>query len=366
MDRQRFVISLIAIATALAACTNKDKNKEEDTPPANIEQAIVEVDTTTLRMQTFQKQLLCNGRLAAINKAELQCSKPGEIIQQVFVANGQRVAKGALLCIADTRDRQAELDKATHDLERAKVELQDKLISLGYDGDVSKVPDDILRRAEIVSGYYTARFQLQAARKNLAECQLHAPFAGRIANLEARPHQPGNKFATLIDDSYFEVEFKILEAELAFLHNGQTVIVTPYNDSSAAYTGTVTEINPTVDDKGMLKITARVKNSSTKLIDGMNVKVIVENAVPRMFVVPKEAVVERDGYNVIFTYNKQTRRAVWTYVDIAYSNLTSYAITGCQRKDTEIHQGDIVITSGNLNLADDTEVMVSSKRSDDR
>jgi hypothetical protein len=49
-------------------------------------------------------------------------------------------------------------------------------------------------------------------------------------------------------------------------------------------------------------------------------------------------------------------------VDIAYSNLTSFAITGCEKKETELHEGDIVITSGNLNLADDTEVRVSEDK----
>lgn len=49
-------------------------------------------------------------------------------------------------------------------------------------------------------------------------------------------------------------------------------------------------------------------------------------------------------------------RDVWTYVDIAHSNVNSFAITGCKRKETSIAEGDIVITSGNLNLADGTEV----------
>ena len=102
-----------------------------------------------------------------------------------------------------------------------------------------------------------------------------------------------------------------------------------------------------------------MRNSSAKLIDGMNVRVIVESAVPKMYVVPKEAVVERDGYHVVFMYDKKTQRAVWTYVDIMYSNLNEYAITGCERKETEIHEGDIVITSGNQNLADDTQVRAS-------
>lgn len=80
-----------------------------------------------------------------------------------------------------------------------------------------------------------------------------------------------------------------------------------------------------------------------------------------MYVVPKEAVVERDGYHVVFVYNPQTKRAVWTYVDVVYSNLTSFAITGCEKKETTVKQGDIIITSGNLNLADDTEVSIAGR-----
>ena len=201
----------------LAGCKNGNEQKEEESVFAEQEQTVAEVDTMVLHRQTFQKQLLCNGRLVAIRKADLQCPKQGEVLQRVLVQNGQRVSQGALLAVSDTRDKTAELEKAQHDLERAKVELQDKLIGLGYDGDLDHVPSDVLHRAEITSGYYSTAYQLEAVRKALNDCRLYAPFSGRIANLEARPHQAGTKFCTLIDDSFFEVEFKILEAELAFV-----------------------------------------------------------------------------------------------------------------------------------------------------
>ena len=51
---------------------------------------------------------------------------------------------------------------------------------------------------------------------------------------------------------------------------------------------------------------------------------------------------------------------MWTYVDVLHSNIGSYAITGCQRKETTIKEGNIVITSGNLNLADGTEVVINA------
>ena len=343
---------------SLIACKGEKENKNNEEMAA-MEQMVAEVDTITLQRQVFQKQLLCNGKLVAAQKAELQCPQPGTLVQRVCVKNGQTVSKGTLLCVADTRTCLAELEKTKHDVERSRVELQDKLIGLGYEGDLNKVPAEVLKRAEVISGYYAAKYQLQASQKSLADCELRAPFAGRIANLEARENQTGGKFGLLIDDSFFEVEFKILEAELNFVKIGQQVVVSPFAEKDKKYQGTVTGINPVVDEKGLVSVTAKVKNVDSGMMDGMNVRVIVENAVPDMLVVPKEAVVERDGYHVIFLYNKNTHRSVWTYVDVLYSNLGSFAITGCEKKETTLQEGSCVIVSGNLNLADDTEVVIS-------
>lgn len=351
-------IYMLVVLMSLMACKGGEENKEEESIDIQ-EEAIVDVDTMSLRLQTFQKQLLCNGKLGAVQRADLMCPNQGTMLEKVLVVNGQRVSKGAVLAIADMHEKSQAFDRAKHDLERSKVELQDKLIGLGYDGNLNNVPAEVLKRMEITSGYYSAKFSLESAKKALADCKLIAPFSGRIANLEAHAFQNGSKFCTLIDDSSFDVEFKILEAELSFVSKGQKVKISPFVNKDNEYEGVVEEINPTIDDKGLVKIKARMKNNSAKLIDGMNVRVIVESAVPKMYVVPKEAVVERDGYHVVFMYDKKTQRAVWTYVDIMYSNLNEYAITGCDRKETEIHEGDIVITSGNQNLADDTQVRAS-------
>ena len=69
--------------------------------------------------------------------------------------------------------------------------------------------------------------------------------------------------------------------------------------------------------------------------------------------------IERDGYHVVFMY--KNGEAVWTYVDVPYANIGYYAITGCERKGTQVKAGDVVITSGNLNLADGTQVHVKKK-----
>ena len=120
------------------------------------------------------------------------------------------------------------------------------------------------------------------------------------------------------------------------------------------------EVNPSIDEKGQVKIRARIRNRGNVLMEGMNVKVVIEKEVPDMFVVPKDAVVMRDGFHVLFRLEEG--RAVWTYVDVVYSNISQYAVTGNARKETKIEDGDVVITSGNLNLADGTEVIPRARR----
>lgn len=351
---------LIAAFALLAACTRGKEENKDDSGMEMHQQQMSEtyVDTMVLHQTEFNKQIVCNGRLRAKAKSELNFNGQG-IIAEVFVREGQHIGKGKLIATLDKQDRQRELEKAKHELQRAKVELTDKLIGLGYN-DMNAVPADVMERAEVMSGYYSAKFQLQSAKKALEECNLYAPFSGRIADLEAKRFQKNDKVCTLVDDSGFEVEFRILEAELSGVRIGQKVKVTPFVQDSIRYEGRVTEINPLVDDKGLVKIKAQLSNRGNTLLDGMNVRVIVEEKMQHMFVVPKDAVVERDGYQVIFLLEEG--RAVWTYVDVVHSNISSFAITGCQRKETTIKEGDIVITSGNLNLADGTEVIINDQQ----
>lgn len=350
------LLGCLGLGSMMLSCRQKAEEKSDDLEKHEQTMSETYVDTMTLHVTPFDKQIVCNGRLRAKAKSDLTFLSQG-VTTEIFVHEGQRVTKGTLIASLDKRERTREVEKAEHEVYRAKVELTDKLIGLGYDADMKDVPADVMQRAEVTSGYYSAKYQLQSARTALEECNLYAPFSGRIANLEARTYQRADKVCTLVDDSQFEVEFKILEAELEHIGKGQKVKVSSFVEDSVTYEGIITEINPLVDDKGLIKIMARMANKGDELMDGMNVRVVVEQRVQNMFVVPKDAVVERDGYHVIFRY--EDGRAVWTYVDIVYSNINSFAITGCQRKETTIHEGDIVITSGNLNLADGTEVKIN-------
>lgn len=347
---------IVVLASMCLSCQKK-KDSREMQNAAEVKTE-TEVETMTLRRSSFHQQLVCNGRLVAISRSEI--SFPGQgVVTRIYVHDGSRVAKGALLAETDKRDKQLQVQKCERNVENTRISLADKLISLGYSGMNDKVPDEVMQRAKLTSGYISAQFQLTEARRALADCELRAPFAGRVADMECQLYQNASKFGKLINDTYFDIEFKVLEVELQSISLGEHVKVVPFVDAKKCFTGEIVQINPMVDDKGMVTVRARMRNTDKPLIDGMNVKVVVERTIPNMFVVPKSSVVERDGYHVIFEVADHV--AVWTYVDIMYSNSTQFAITGCAVKETKINEGEIVIVSDNQNLADGTPVKVKKR-----
>lgn len=345
-----YMIPLLLLC--LTGCTSaKEETKGENSPRSNATLTENFVDTMRLSRRDFRHQTVCNGVLRAGVKSRLATRHP-DVITDVRVKTGQRVGKGELLAVTEEEKYIRALEKAKRDLEKAEIEFADKLITLGYD-DKGSVPEETLKRAEVTSGLFSARHQLKQAESDLADCRLYAPFAGVVADLDGKLYQKCDNFCNLIDESAFDVDFSVLESELPSVAVGYDAMVIPFAGDKGARKGRITAINPTVSDKGLVKVTARIAGDKG-VMDGMNVKVIVERTESGQFVVPKDAVVERDGYNVVFLY--RDGKAVWTYVDVVSSNTDSHAITGCERKETELHEGDVVVTSGNMNLADGTEI----------
>ena len=112
-----------------------------------------------------------------------------------------------------------------------------------------------------------------------------------------------------------------------------------------------------MDKNGQIAVTASVKNDGT-LIDGMNVRVTVEKDVPDRLVVPKSAVVIRDNLEVLFRH--KDGKALWTYVHTVMSSGDSYVVVPNTDRGAELNEGDEVIVSGNLNLADGSTVTVKN------
>lgn len=303
------------------------------------------VDTARVIAGTFQRELLSQGKLAAQRQAELRFALPGPIAA-LPVANGQAVAKGQLIARLDATPQQQALAQAEVELAQAAVERRDRLLTAGHlPPDSATVPAEAWDLATLQSGHRAAQVAVDQARYQLTLTELRAPFAGRIADLSAQPHQqanPAEPLCLLLDLDPLRVAFTVLETELDMVTPGATVQVEPVALPSQTFTGRITEVNPRVDDNGLLRLSAQVRNPQRQLLPGMNVQVRLQQAIPDQLFVPKSAVVLRQGRPVVFAYQQDT--AYWHYVTPDLENSQHYTITdGLEANQT-------VITQGNLNL----------------
>lgn len=314
------------------------------------------VDVMTLVRTDFPRQLLSNGKLSASSRAQLKFGTTG-VVKVMNVRNGQHVSAGQVIAELDRPDLSLAVESALLALEKARLDFYDVLAGQGYAArDTSSVPSDVLEMARMRSGYETATNALKRARLDLAGTVLKAPFSGTVADLMVKRYDqaPAEAFCTLLDDNMMDVDFTVMESEYPFLSEGLTVKVVPFADAARTFDGRIIGINPTVDKNGQISVRASV-HGSPSLVDGMNVKVTVEKTIPGQLVVPRSAVVIRDNMDVLFTYQPDGT-ARWVYVNVLASNRDSFVVEANSDRGAQLSEGDRVIISSNLNLADGSEV----------
>jgi len=356
------IFIIAAVALTLVGCEVGGGNGKTDDGKLEYSPKLSEVTVTKLERRRFERQLVANGKLAAATKSSLSFGTSGTIAS-IPVSNGQWVSEGTVLAELESDGLRDDLKSAETSLAKARLELLDVLIGMGFEaGDTTSVPQDMLETAKMKSGYTEAKIALDKARHSYESAKLVAPFSGRVADIKLRAHDAtgSDPFCSLMDDSRLDVDFKVLESEYGFMSKGLAVKVQPFGSQGSAAKGAVTEINPSVDDKGQVAVRARISNDGT-LIDGMNAKVIVEKNVEQMLVVPKSAVVIRDNMDVLIRYHNG--KAEWVYVNILMSNAESHAVEANSDRGAHLAEGDSIIVSGNLNLAEGS--VVSLKKAEE-
>lgn len=352
------ILPLILIAFLLLNCTpskkeadNSDIQKRQYTEEKNPVEVIILEETT------FKKEMVSTGKLLASQKCNLEFMTNG-IVENLFVKNGQSISANDTIATLNNFEQTQRYERSKIKLDKANIDLQDALISMGYKlRDSINIPENFMKIAKSRSGYSSAQNELKSAHFELKATALLAPFSGKIANMETKKYEntPGEAFCLLIDDSSFEVQFPVLETEIVNISLNKSVKVIPFS-SDKVYRGYITEINPVVNENGLIDVKAIIKNTE-KLMEGMNVKILIENEINNQLVVPKSAVLQRDNQQVLFKYTKEGI-AWWTYVQTNSENSTSYAIIAHPDKGGALEAGDTIIVSGNLNLAHESKVEI--------
>jgi RND family efflux transporter MFP subunit len=172
-------LSLVGFMLLLTACQQQQAAPPPPPPKVTVNQAIirdvVESDEYT-------------GRLEAVESVEIRARVNG-YLQSVHFTDGAIVKKGALLFVIDPRPYQAELNRATAQLEQAIARFERTQRDFARAQQLVKsramsqeeVDTRSADQREAQEAVQAARAAVEAARLNVEFTQVKAPISGRIS-----------------------------------------------------------------------------------------------------------------------------------------------------------------------------------------
>ena len=355
------ILLILIVIVLLPGCSESVIDEAKSGHSNNVASEVRLVSSEILVKGTFSNQIITNGTLRARDNIGLSFERKG-IIKKIHCKNGMTVSQGQLLAEVFNDGERLSIAKAKETLKSAELELNSLLLGFGgVSGDTNSVDNNLLQNLKVQSGYTMALINLEIALNNLKSTYIYSPTKGIIADLNKNEFDiiaPNEVLCRVINNQVFLAEFSITEQELSNITTGQTVKIIPIVVDTISLKGTVQSINPIVDKNGFIKVWAVVRNpyyntnSRIQIIDGMNIKIIIESHIDNVISVPKSSLVLRSNKYVVFTYNAGL--AKWNYVETRSENSTHYLIS------KGLNDGDTIITSGNLYLTHDAPIQLNN------
>jgi HlyD family secretion protein len=308
---------------------------------------------------------------AAANRMSAIASRSSGIVQRVSVRENDRVEAGDLLVQLDTIEAAMGLAQAEASVLQAQVSYREQMLRAGeiLDPAVAAERERIVR---IASGLTGAEVALERARMDLEQTRVRAPFAGRVANLNAVEGAylaSGQEVMTLVQLDPIRVEVDVLEGQLPLLAPGRKAQIRFTAIPGQSFPATIESINPIVDRATSSgRVTLTLPNPRGAIFPGMYATATIEaEGYANRTLIPREAVLERgtDRREMVFLFlpraNGATEgKAAWRYVTTGRRNdsLVEILESTDPNSPTPV-PGEIVLVDGHHYIAHDVEVRLT-------
>jgi HlyD family secretion protein len=295
--------------------------------------------------------LNASGYVTARRAATASSKVTGKVIE-VLIEEGMKVKEGQVLARLDDTNVKASLNVAQAQLESAKSALEETRAQLKQAeselkrttelGKQSIASQSELDSAEANAKTFRARLVRQESDVTVAERQvamwqqqmddltIRAPFAGIVTTKDAQPGEmispvsAGGGFTrtgigTIVDMDSLEIEIDVNESFINRVEAGQPVEATLDAYSQWKIPCKVIAIIPTADrQKSTVKVRVGFDKLDPRILPEMAVKVAFRDtggsatATSRMVIVPKSAIRQQDGRDVVLLVQngRAERRAV--------------------------------------------------------
>lgn len=239
------------------------------------------------------------GTVEEANGTDLSFATMGTV-SSIRVNMGDRVAKGQLIATLD-----ATTARSTHEAALAALARADDAFGrMRQLHDSGSLPE--MKWVEAQSSLRQARAAEQAARKQLADCRLTAPFGGVIAAKMAdagRNVMPGTPVARLVSAGGQQVRMSVPEAEIGQINVGDKGRIDVAALGGKSYRATVTEKGVTANALSRsYDVRLKVDNADSRLLPGMVVSVTLSSRGATGYPVVPAGIVQIDERNKTFVW----------------------------------------------------------------
>lgn len=406
MKKNGLKISLISVALLLIAgiaykvASKSDEataKEERNLPEIRIEP--IRVQTATVRRKTLVQSISTTGLAEAVRRVQISSRVSAELTR-LNAKEGGFYRRGDTLMMFNDKDFRIALQEAKEDylktqsdyatqrsdyaklspseqtktsLERRRRELEEaerafrqgkisekEFERIKEEAEFAEILsgeklDDVLRAR---SGFSRAKTQLMRAELNLQNTVILAPFDGFASGIKVSQGQfvaTGQLCMEFVDLSRIRVEVGVLEKETPFIKVGNRAKIKFSAFAKDTLYGSVTAISPTIStETKTAKAVIELPNPQFRIKPGMYATVWIDAAFfPNRLVVPKKAIVERDGRKIVFVAQKEPNGrelAKWHYVQTGEENETEVEIV------EGLEEGDEAIIDNNFTLSHDMPI----------
>ncbi|MFZ5652743.1 MAG: efflux RND transporter periplasmic adaptor subunit [Bacillota bacterium] len=325
-----FVLSLTVTA---AGCGKKEA-------PVQAEARVQTVSVFKVAKSDMTNKLTIGGKISPMEEIKVVPKSPGKVAR-VNCDVGQAVAAGAVLIELENSDIQARLDSARAalavseaNLEKARAQLEKNRIQVDdakrnferrkalFDAGAASQSDFEAAR----SGYETAqkdydinaaglassqasvdqsRASLRQAEVDLENSLVRSPISGLVASRSVNAGEfitNSTPAVVVVNIDSVEVSASLAEDEINHVKLGQEVNVSITAASPAPFKGKVSKVSPAADAKSKTyPVWVSIPNPQKVLKPGMFAEIQLATVKRQgVLAVPADAVLERNGHNVVF------------------------------------------------------------------
>ncbi|MFC3196499.1 efflux RND transporter periplasmic adaptor subunit [Parapedobacter deserti] len=349
---KRIIITTLTILAAGALAgwiliNNRNKNEAKTAVVARTGSAVAAMVSPASK-QPIKLDFSANGSFSANQDLELLSETSGRITE-IRVKAGSRVSKGQVLAVIDSEVASLDVKQAEDAYQKLTTDYRRYQSSFETGGVTKAQLDDIelsLRNAES---------KLQQSKRRLNDAVIKAPIAGVINSRSVEVGSfvsPGTKLFEIVDGSRLKLNVTANEYQVVHISLGDRVSISSNVFPDAVFEGIVSFIAEKADNTMKYPVEITVENTrNLPLKSGMyaTAKFEFPEEAPRV-VIDRNAFIGSVNSNRIYVYSETDQTA-------KLREVVSGRIIGEQVEILSgLEEGEMVITSGQINLNNGTRV----------